>query len=62
MCLRETGSFPEHIAERQSTLNKEDEVMDIVERSPFTSVRRISNAVGISIWRIVGRVRNTNSH
>jgi len=53
-CLRETGSFPKHTAERQSTLNKQDEEMDIVERSPLTSVRRISNAVGISrmkVWR-----------
>ena len=29
-CLRETGSFPKHTNERQSTLNKQDKVMDIV--------------------------------
>jgi len=36
-CLRETGSFFKYTAEHQSTLNKQDKVMDIVERSPFTS-------------------------
>jgi len=38
-CLKETGSLPKHTTERQSILNKQDEVMDIVERSPFTGVR-----------------------
>ena len=32
-CLRETGSFPKHTAERQLTLNKQDEVMDIYKCS-----------------------------
>ena len=30
-CLIETGLFSKHTVERQSTLNKQDEVMDIAE-------------------------------
>jgi len=36
------------------------EVMDIVERTPFTSVRQISNAVGITEWKSGGHCMKTN--
>lgn len=54
-CLRETGSFPNRRVEKDGLGNAEV-VLNAVERSPSTSIRRISHTTGIpqtNVWRIL---------
>ena len=54
--LAETGNFPKATSERpvQQELAEEEAILNMIENSPTTSVRRISNRVHVSrmkVWR-----------